>query len=123
MFCSYFIGDKHLSTSIPSPTIHSFLSGEFPYQFWVSRLRGLPRSTLFISKKHRHYGTFIPNRVLPKWFRPFRCRSQKCDYRLFFPYTQSLQASQPVRAWTFLYIMKNAAFVKILFFSSINNFF
>ncbi len=46
-------------------------------------------------------------------------------YRLFFPCTRALQSSQIVRAWTFLYIAKNAAFVKILFliFFSIYNLF
>ncbi len=43
---------------IPKPISVSFISFRLPYRIWVSRLRGLPRSTLPVSRQHRHCGTF-----------------------------------------------------------------
>ena len=92
------------------PFIYTFLCSVFasvrldrlPYQIWVSRLRGLPRSIssfLII----RHFGTFISNQ-------PYRIDlglSKPLAYATigyFFPIHKHYHPNWTVRAWTFLYI-------------------
>ena len=73
----------------------------FPYQIWVSRLWGLPRSILEFPTRLRHCGTLRRAAIscdlglAPPLYAPIYLT-------LSFPLAQSLRASQPVRAWTFL---------------------
>ena len=81
--------------------INSVLFPYLPYQIWVSRLWGLPRSTLLFLI---NYVTVALSGTRP-WFPlgfipPLRTPTYLA---LFFPLAQSLRASQLVRAWTFLY--------------------
>ena len=116
MFCF----DNHLSRQLPT-RFNSVLSPCLPYQIWVSRLWGLPRSTLLFPI---NYVTVALSGGLPRstllfpinyvtvalsgnrpwlplgFFPPLRTPTYLA---LFFPLAQSLRASQLVRAWTFLY--------------------
>jgi len=78
----------------------SFHLAGFPYQIWVSRLWGLPRSTPSVSQRLRHCGTFT-GFLHGFHFRSHRSRQYYCQ-DLFFHPAQSLHSSQSVRAWTFL---------------------
>ena len=96
MFCF----DNHLSRQMPT-RFNSVLSPCLPYQIWVSRLWGLPRSTLlfpinFVTVALSGIRPWLPLGFLP----PLRTPTYLA---LFFPLAQSLRASQLVRAWTFLY--------------------
>ena len=64
MFCTI-TGDKHLSIILILESVLVPYQGS-PTKIWVSHSRGLPRSTFFISKENRHYGTFIPNITISK---------------------------------------------------------
>ena len=81
--------------------INSVLFPYLPYQIWVSRLWGLPRSTLlflinYVTVALSGNRPWFPLGILP----PLRTPTYLA---LFFPLAQSLRASQLVRAWTFLY--------------------
>ena len=96
MFCF----DNHLSRQMPT-RFNSVLSPCLPYQIWVSRLWGLPRSTLlflinYVTVALSGIRPWFPLGILP----PLRTPTYLA---LFFPLAQSLRASQLVRAWTFLY--------------------
>lgn len=45
---------SHLSEPCGSSLLASFCFGEFSYQIWISRLRGLSRSTRSVSRRLRH---------------------------------------------------------------------
>ena len=96
MFCF----DNHLSRQLPT-RFNSVLSPCLPYQIWVSRLWGLPRSTLlflinYVTVALSGIRPWFPLGILP----PLRTPTYLA---LFFPLAQSLRASQLVRAWTFLW--------------------
>ena len=96
MFCI----DNHLSRLMPT-RIDSVLSPYLPYQIWVSRLWGLPRSTLlflinYVTVALSGIRPWFPLGILP----PLRTPTYLA---LSFPLAQSLRTSQSVRAWTFLY--------------------
>ena len=96
MFCF----DNHLSKQMLT-RINSVLFPYLPYQIWVSRLWGLPRSTLlflinYVTVALSGIRPWFPLGILP----PLRTPTYLA---LFFPLAQSLRASQLVRAWTFLY--------------------
>ena len=81
--------------------IDSILFPYLPYQIWVSRLWGLPRSTLlflinYVTVALSGIRPWFPLGILP----PLRTPTYLA---LFFSLAQSLRASQLVRAWTFLY--------------------
>ena len=81
--------------------INSILFPYLPYQIWVSRLWGLPRSTLlflinYVTVALSGIRPWFPLGILP----PLRTPTYLA---LSFPLAQSLRASQLVRAWTFLY--------------------
>ncbi len=48
------------------PSAASIRFGQFPYQIWVSRLRGLPVPPFLFPKKLRLCGTFKDRRHGPK---------------------------------------------------------
>ncbi len=55
----------YLSVSQISKSISlSFIDFKFPYRIWVSRLRGLPRSTPTVSRRSRLCGTFTAFRSI-----------------------------------------------------------
>ena len=101
-------GGNHLSTDSYSSVlllVH-FLRESAPTIIWVSRSWGLPRSTLSISAKatslwHFHRYSYH----ILKGLRHFPCRQPEINRcpSLFFRQARTLRASQPVRAWTFLY--------------------
>ncbi len=81
--------------------LDSVLLPYLPYQIWVSRLWGLPRSTLlflinYVTVALSGIRPWFPLGILP----PLRTPTYLA---LSFPLAQSLRASQLVRAWTFLY--------------------
>ena len=84
-----------------------FLRESSPTIIWVSRSWGLPRSTLFISEKATSLWHFYRYSHHIRRLRYFPCRQQlNCCPSLFFHRARTLLASQPVRAWTFLYNIK-----------------
>ena len=96
MFCF----DNHLSRQMPT-RFNSVLSPCLPYQIWVSRLWGLPRSTLLFPINYVTVALSGNRPWFPLgFFPPLRTPTYLA---LSFPLAQSLRASQLVRAWTFLY--------------------
>lgn len=94
------VKDNYLSRTKPIVG-NSILSADFPYQIWVSRLWGLPRSTL---KFPLDFVTVALSGVDPCYkslgFSP--PLGTPPYLALFFTLAQSLQPSQTGRAWTFL---------------------
>ena len=93
--------------------INSVLFPYLPYQIWVSRLWGLPRSTLlflinYVTVALSGIRPWFPLGILP----PLRTPTYLA---LLFPLAQSLRASQLVRAWTFLYECSDCPDRNILF--------
>lgn len=90
------------------PSVH-FPPDSAPTIIWVARSRGLPRSTPSVSRRHRHCGTLGLFPPYPSGHRRFHRRQSR--YRRIVqepdcPYlrkARTLRASQPGRAWTFLY--------------------
>ena len=81
--------------------INSVLFPYLPYQIWVSRLWGLPRSTLLFPINYVTVALSGNRPWFPLgFFPPLRTPTYLA---LSFPLAQSLRASQLVRAWTFLY--------------------
>lgn len=122
MFCSFVLqttfisysGGNHLSTDESSSVllfVH-FLRESAPTIIWVSRSWGLPRSTLFISKKAPSLWHFQSIHTISKSrLRYFPCRQGSVKPPcpgLCLDQARTLQTSQSVRAWTFLYLVKGS---------------
>ena len=97
-------GGNHLSQilKISPRSSLQFVRSSAPTKVWVARSWGLPRSSLSISKKVRHCGTFT---TIKPWFplgHSLAVNHLHGCLALFFHLARTLLASQPVRAWTFL---------------------
>lgn len=83
------------------PSLRLIPLGRFPYQIWVSRSQGLPRSIFPVARKATflwHFQrTWASERALST---PSAKREPHCPG---LHQVRTLQASQPGRAWTFLY--------------------
>lgn len=82
-----------------------------PTIIWVSHSWGLPRSTLSISRKTTslwHFYRYSCHILMDLGIFP-AVNSRNCCPSLFFRQARTLRASQPVRAWTFLYSINATA--------------
>ena len=104
----------YLQLMLSSLQIH-FSDPNSPTKIWVSRLRGLPTFHSLDFSKARHCGTFIGVNHMEStqiYYQPSRTPS--C-LDLFINLTQTLRASQLVRAWTFLYLRQRLSISRVLF--------
>ena len=95
--------DNHLSTAKQSGWSVRFQPSHAPTKVWVASLRGLPRSTFQISLETTSLWHFQSYSGISKDLALLLAvRQLAISLGLFFRLAQTLLASQPVLAWTFL---------------------
>ncbi len=95
-----------------SPSVH-FLSESAPTYIWVARSWGLPRSTRSISTTAPSLWHFQSSHSISKDVGIFLAVSSKNSLDLWFRQARTLQASQLVRAWTFLCMVNHTAITRV----------